>query len=125
MKLLGTTSRSTSQRMTLEGQVQAKLRHPNVVAVTDIVVCGGLPALVMELVEGPPLSLLMKRHPLDVRQVDAFARRILGAMAFAHARGFVHRDLKAANVLVDIVDDDLVPKVADFGLAKDLQLSDE
>lgn len=115
LKVLNHTGETVRQRLLQEGRVQATLRHPNVVAVTDVLDVNGQPALLMEFVDGPTLEQwlwdLGQAPPLDeaLRIFDA----ILSAVEAAHATGLVHRDLKPANVLMD----GSTPKVTDFGLA--------
>jgi len=120
LKLLSLTSRSLQERLLQEGQLQATLRHPNIVAVTDVLDVEGQPGLVMELVEGPTLEdwLLTRRPSYD--QAERLFRGVLSAVEAAHAKDLVHRDLKPANVLLAPYSGELVPKVADFGLAKAL-----
>lgn len=122
LKVLAYDLPSFRQRAIQEGRAQASLRHPNVVSVNHVVTHRGVPALVMELVHGPPLDRLMYEHPLSLPEVDVLARGILGAVVTAHARGLVHRDLKPANVLV-AVEDRLIPKITDFGLVKMLMMN--
>lgn len=76
--------------------------------------------LVMELVDGPTLAELLQDGPLTLPEADVLARGLLDGVRAAHARGFVHRDLKPGNVLLARIDETLVPKIADFGLAKAL-----
>jgi serine/threonine-protein kinase len=118
LKVLTLTSRSVRDRMLQEGRFQARLRHPNIVAVTDVVAVHESPALVMELIDGPPLDELLRMQKLTLDQADGIARGLLAAVAHAHERGVVHRDLKPANVLLEIVGQRAIPKVTDFGLAK-------
>ncbi|MEZ4317435.1 MAG: serine/threonine-protein kinase [Myxococcota bacterium] len=118
VKVLTLTSRAVRERLLQEGRVQAQLRHPNVVAVTDVIEVSGQPGLVMELVEGPSLDDLVKQQKLTLAQADAIGRGVLAGVAHAHARGLIHRDLKPANVMLQITEAGLVPKVTDFGLAK-------
>jgi serine/threonine protein kinase/tetratricopeptide (TPR) repeat protein len=108
-------------RLVQEGRLQSTLNHPNVVSVTDMVEIDGMPALVMEYIAGPTLQQLLKRGPLSLDQIDALASGILKGVAAAHAHGLVHRDLKPGNILVSLTNDALVPKIADFGLAKVLE----
>jgi serine/threonine protein kinase/tetratricopeptide (TPR) repeat protein len=108
-------------RLVQEGRLQSTLNHPNVVSVTDLVEIDGMPALVMEYIAGPTLQQLLKRGPLSLDQIDALASGILRGVAAAHAHGLVHRDLKPGNILVSLTNDALVPKIADFGLAKVLE----
>lgn len=118
LKVLSLTQREVRERMLQEGRLQAKLRHPNIVAVTDVIVVDRSPALVMELVDGMPLDELVRMQKLSIEQVDVIGRGILAGVAHAHALGLVHRDLKPANILLEIVGQTVKPKIADFGLAK-------
>lgn len=106
------------ERLIVEGQVQAQMRHPNVLAVTDVLDVNGAPGLLMEFVDGPSLDAFIERTPPDQAQALHLFRGVLAGVAEAHAAGLVHRDLKPANVLVATTLRGLVPKVADFGLAK-------
>jgi serine/threonine protein kinase len=86
--------------------------------VTDVVGVQGAPALVMDVIRGPSLEQnLLARRP-TWGQADALGRGILAGVRAAHQAGRIHRDLKPANVLLEVEDDQVVPKVADFGLAK-------
>jgi serine/threonine-protein kinase len=107
-----------ARRLLQEGRVQAGLRHPNIVAVTDVVAVGDRPGLILELVDGIPLDDWLTRHPdCDDATRRRLATQIATAVAYAHAQGAIHRDLKPANVLV-IGDAAPWAKVADFGLAR-------
>ena len=126
LKLLHITHPVIRQRMLTEGQAQARLRHPNIVAVTDVLDVAGQPALLMEFVGGGDLHLRLARGALALDAALELFRGIVAGVAFAHAQGVVHRDLKPANVMLAARDPargiqgdaDLVPKVTDFGLAK-------
>lgn len=118
LKVLSLPSPRIRERLVQEGRVQAALKHPNVLSVTDIVEIDGCPGLVMELVQGVSLDVLLARCPPDPAEAEALARGILAGVQAAHELGLVHRDLKPANVLVARVGDTLLPKVADFGLVK-------
>ncbi len=119
LKVLTLPNECARKRLLAEGQIQARLRHPNLVAVRDVVDVGGHPGLLLDLVEGPTLARLLASGPLPVAAIGALGAGILKGMARAHAEGLVHRDLKPANVLVEVSDEGLLPKVADFGLARD------
>jgi eukaryotic-like serine/threonine-protein kinase len=124
LKVLRVHGPMMKDRLVLEGKLQASLRHPNIVAVTDVVSVEGNPALVMDYVEGPALDEWLQQHRPDLAQAEAIFRGILAGVSRAHRLGLVHRDLKPGNVLMAQDEDHgLVPKVADFGLAK--LLSDE
>jgi serine/threonine-protein kinase len=109
---------SVRARAEREGQVQREIRHPNVVAVTDVADFLGRPALVMEYVAGPSLEQLLALRPLTLPEVDLLARQVLRGVARAHALGAVHRDLKPGNLLLHCIDGRIVAKVADFGIVK-------
>jgi serine/threonine-protein kinase len=119
LKVLHWVSRTVRNRLMREGQAQSRLRHPNVVNVTDVVDVDGTPGLIMEHVDGPSLSeLLRERGRLPLDEVDRLAQGIIRGVDAAHRAGLVHRDLKPANVLLAPGDEGNVPKVADFGLAR-------
>ncbi|MBT3220253.1 MAG: serine/threonine protein kinase [Proteobacteria bacterium] len=118
LKLLSLPSPTICERMMQEGRVQARLSHPNIVSVTDVVEVDGAQGLLMEYVDGPSLDRLLKEQPLTLDQADIFAQGIIEAVAAAHDFGLIHRDLKPANILVAITPVGLRPKITDFGLAK-------
>ncbi len=120
IKLLQLSVPGLHERLLSEGRIQATLKHPNVVAVTDVVRHGEAPALVMELIDGPSLDGLIARYQPSLPQVDAIAAGLLAGLRAAHAAGLVHRDLKPANVLIAVEHGRVVPKIADFGLARAL-----
>src|SRR5262249_57672906 len=77
----------------------------------------GSRALVMELVEGPPLAERLERGAIPADEVLPIARQMADALEYAHERGIVHRDLKPANVKLR---PDGTVKLLDFGLARAL-----
>jgi eukaryotic-like serine/threonine-protein kinase len=100
------------ERMLREARSAAALNHPNIVAVYDTGEAGGVPFVVMELVEG---GSLRARGPVGLPEALDVARQLCDALAHAHAHGIVHRDLKPENVLLTR---DATVKVADLGLAR-------
>jgi serine/threonine-protein kinase len=99
-----------------EARAAASLSHPNVVAVFDFGEEASGPYIVMELVEGQDLaSILRDNGPLAPRQAARIASDVAKALQAAHARGFVHRDVKPSNILIGR---DGRVKVADFGIAR-------
>lgn len=120
VKVLFITAPEVRRRLILEGRVQANLRHPNIVSVTDVLELGGAPALVMEYVDGPSLDDWLREGapPLDVAL--AVFRGVVRGMAAAHERGVIHRDLKPANIVLADDGEGFVPKITDFGLVKSL-----
>lgn len=113
--LAGTQPRERFER---EAKVQGRIRHPNVVAVREVVQVGQLVGLLMEFVDGLPLDQLLTREPMDWGMVDRLFAQVCAGVAAAHAVGVVHRDLKPANVLVGNLGGLRVAKVADFGIVK-------
>lgn len=122
VKLLHVPAPSARRRLMLEGRIQASVRHPHIVPVTDTVEWNGLPGLVLEFVDGPHLGELLAAGPLSLAQLDDLATGLFAGVGAVHAAGFVHRDLKPANVLIQAVRDGgrdrIVPRLADFGLAR-------
>ena len=102
-------------RFTREANVLATLNHPNIAAIYGFESSADVPALVLEMVEGPTLAEHIERGPIPTDEALPIARQIAYALEAAHAQGIVHRDLKPANVKVR---DDGTVKVLDFGLAK-------
>lgn len=105
------------ERLRREARAAAGLSHPQVVQVFDIVELGETEAIVMELVEGQPLSQLLHQGPLDTATSVRLGREIAEALGAAHERGILHRDLKAENVMVT---PEGHVKILDFGLARSL-----
>lgn len=110
-------------RLYQEGRLLAKLNHPHVVRVIDVLeVRGALPALVMDYVEGQPLSARLSDPALGLAQKLAWFEQVVEAISCAHAHGVVHRDIKPANVLIGArADGALTAYVTDFGIAKFVQ----
>jgi len=102
------------QRFRREAQAAAGLAHPNVITVHDAGEADGRLYLVMELVDGKPLSDFFRDPALDLRGRVRLIERAARGVAAAHENGIVHRDLKPQNILVAAGGE---PKVADFGLA--------
>jgi hypothetical protein len=98
-----------------EARLAAKVRHPNVIAVEEVVEDKGLPVIVMEHVEGGSLAdLLRERGVLPWREAVELTVQVLRGVEAVHQSGIIHRDLKPSNVLLGA---DGTPKVADFGIA--------
>lgn len=107
-------------RFLREGQLASRMRHPNIVDVTDVGVIDGLPCLVMEHLEGETLSQLIRRDgPMELSALVDFLLPILAAIEFAHDHGVLHRDLKPSNIfLTRSWNGEIHPKVLDFGISK-------
>jgi serine/threonine protein kinase len=103
-------------RFEREAQVLAVLQHPNVVTVFDVGADGDDRFIVMELVDGPTLrEVLNEQRLLEPRRAATIAGGIAAALAYAHERNIVHRDVKPSNVLIASQDH---VKLADLGIAK-------
>jgi serine/threonine-protein kinase len=106
-------------RFEREAQALATMAHPNIVTVSDYGVTDGMPFLVMELLQGEPLGERLKKAPFEPRVALDIARQILQALSFAHGHGWVHRDLKPGNVILqELAGGTTHVKILDFGLAK-------
>jgi eukaryotic-like serine/threonine-protein kinase len=104
------------ERFRREARAVAQLAHPNVVTVIDRGEHEARQYIVFEYVDGENLKQLVEREgPLPVRQVIELGLQVAHALASAHARGVVHRDVKPQNVLLS---EEGVPKVTDFGIAR-------
>jgi serine/threonine-protein kinase len=109
------------ERFRREASAAGGLEHPHIVQVTDFVEAQGAPPfLVMELLQGEPLSEVLRRErTLEPGRMAFIAWQTLDALGAAHAAGIVHRDLKPANIFLTTVAGVLdVVKVLDFGVAK-------
>lgn len=103
-------------RMMREARASARLGHPGVVTVHDVVVQDERPWLVMELVPSRSMQDLMDEDgPQPARRVAALGRQVAAALRAAHAVGILHRDVKPANVLVT---DEGRAVLTDFGIAQ-------
>jgi tetratricopeptide (TPR) repeat protein len=136
-------------RFQTEAEIVARLQHPNIVQVYEVGEHDGLPFLAMEYIGGGNLMACTASRPQPARDTAALVAVLARAMHYAHQRGVVHRDLKPGNVLLEKETDTdaasgsphgsgddpflirvdpcrpgsssspLLPKITDFGLAKD------
>ena len=112
-----------AERFRREAMLVARLSHPNLVHLLDRGEDAEGPYLVMELVEGENLKTLVRRDgPLDPEEAARVCAQVGRALAYAHAQGVVHRDIKAQNVLITPRGD---VKLADFGIARLMEADGE
>ncbi|MBI4728365.1 MAG: Stk1 family PASTA domain-containing Ser/Thr kinase [Acidobacteria bacterium] len=103
-------------RFRREAQSAAALNHPNIVAVYDTGSDDGINYIVMEFVDGKTLrEIIREEGPLLPERAGEVASEVCAALAFAHSRGIVHRDVKPGNIMVT---SDGSVKVTDFGIAR-------
>jgi serine/threonine protein kinase len=126
-------------RFRTEAEAVAQLRHPHIVQIYEVGDCAGQPYFSMELVDGDNLAQRLSQTLLPPRQAAQLVEQLADAIDTAHRAGIVHRDLKPANILLSFSREppasaesalaggsrlnEGVPKITDFGLAK--QLKDE
>lgn len=104
------------ERFRREARAAAALASPHIVEVYDFFSDEGCYYLVMELVEGVDLKRYLRQHgPLPVREALAIAAQICLALEESHAQGFIHRDIKPQNILLDAAG---TAKLADFGIVQ-------
>jgi len=104
------------QRFQREASAAGKLQHPNIVTVYDAGEDDGVPFIAMEYVEGETLDKLLADDPMSLCEKAAdIVGQIARAVQFAHDKGIVHRDIKAANI---ILAEDGTAKIMDFGIAR-------
>ncbi len=103
------------ERFAAEASVLARLSHPNIVTLYDYIEEPDALYLVMEYVEGKPLSEILKAGPLPLESIRKYFYQILDAFTYAHGRGVIHRDIKPSNI---IITPEGQVKILDFGVAK-------
>jgi eukaryotic-like serine/threonine-protein kinase len=131
-------------RFRAEAEAAAKLSHPNIVQIYETGECDGLPFFSLELVDGGNLDQKMRDSPTTPRAAAQITETLARTIAVAHERGIIHRDLKPANILLAKVSSqsttlrsrdfdshaslpsdhwsrNTVPKITDFGLAKQFE----
>jgi serine/threonine protein kinase len=102
-------------RFEREAQIVAKLEHPNIIPVYDYSEFEGQPYLVLKYVEGRTLKHILAQGQPPLDETLRIMTPIASALTYAHARGVLHRDIKPSNI---VIDNDEIPYLTDFGLAR-------
>ena len=115
------------ERFRREARAAAALAHPNAVTIYDFVEEAGQYFLVMEYIQGPTLKQLVgQRRQLQAREAIEIAAQVCSVLQVAHARGFIHRDIKPQNImltssggpLTGMIDRNVLVKLTDFGIVR-------
>jgi eukaryotic-like serine/threonine-protein kinase len=114
-RLTSTESENAESNILREARAVARLTHPHIASVYDVLEHDGHAFIVMEYVEGESLRARLQRNVLTPDETIAIGRQLASALAAAHAQGVIHRDLKPSNI--QLMADGTV-KVLDFGVAK-------
>lgn len=120
VKVLKTFDRDALLAFQNEARTTSKLSHPHIIKVLDFGSTeGGVPFMVMELVEGVSLESYLRDHgKLDLITCTALFRQLSEALVYAHSMGVLHRDLKPSNILIVKTVTELNAYLIDFGVAK-------
>ncbi|HKO36693.1 MAG TPA: protein kinase [Pyrinomonadaceae bacterium] len=116
-----TVKEANLKRFEREARLASALDHPNICTIFDLNEIGGVHFIAMQFVEGKNVRELVNGRPLDLRSALSITIQVADALAAAHGRGIVHRDIKAGNVMVTPTGQ---AKILDFGLAKLLDSED-
>src|SRR3954447_13001330 len=110
-----TAKQANLKRFEREARLASALDHPNICTIFDLNEINGIHFIAMQLVEGKNVRELVNGRPLELKSALSIAIQVADALATAHSKGIIHRDIKAGNVMVT---DAGQAKVLDFGLAK-------
>ena len=113
----GHASSAELARFLVEAEAVAALQHPNIVPIFEIGQHDGLPYFTLEFVPGGTLTSRIRRQPMPPLEAAGIVEQLARGMAYAHAKGLIHRDLKPGNVLLAA---DGTPRITDFGLVKQI-----
>src|SRR5262245_33469807 len=118
----GMDSREVLRRFAAEREALLRMDHPGIARLVDAGESAtGRPFFVMEYVAGDPLLVHCRKHALDLRRRLQLFLQVLDAVADAHQKGVIHRDLSGNNVLVAGSGGSAQPKIIDFGVAKSIR----
>src|SRR5437868_10434891 len=106
------------KRFEREAQLCSQLDHPNICTIYDFHEADGLFYIAMQYVDGKNVRQLVAGRPLEIRSALSIAIQVTDALAYAHSKNIIHRDIKAGNVMVSASGQ---VKILDFGLAKLLE----
>ncbi|MGK0362515.1 MAG: putative Ser/Thr protein kinase, partial [Bradymonadia bacterium] len=123
LKILKSSNSIFRTRFVQEAKVLAGLSHPNIVGLRDFGVQRDQMYLVMEFIEGETLTAFLASDPPLADLLPLF-EQLLAALAYAHRRDIVHRDIKPDNIMLQLVGGQRFVRLVDFGLAKDIIDSD-
>jgi serine/threonine protein kinase len=115
VKVLRAVNPADLHRFEQEGEALQRLDHPSIVRMCDEGEQDGVPYLVLDLIDGEPLSMVLLRGPLDEEEVVRIGEVLAEALAHAHGLGIIHRDVKPGNVLFDGSGN---VHLTDFGIAR-------
>ena len=110
-----TVKEANLKRFEREARLASALDHPNICTIFDLNDIDGVHFIAMQFVEGKNVRELVNGRPLDLRSALSITIQVADALAAAHSRGIIHRDIKAGNVMVTPAGQ---VKILDFGLAK-------
>src|SRR5258707_3865957 len=110
-----TVKEANLKRFEREARLASSLDHPNICTIFDLNDIEGVHFIAMQFVDGKNVRQLVSGRPLDLRSALSITIQVADALAAAHARGIIHRDIKAGNVMVTPAGQ---AKGLDFGLAK-------
>jgi eukaryotic-like serine/threonine-protein kinase len=115
IKIVRSPDAEYARRSALEAQALRRFQHPGLVQLLETGVSGDMTYLVMEFVDGESLATMIHRGHLSTGETADIGATLAGALAYVHAQGVVHRDVKPANILIDT---ERHARLADFGIAR-------